>query len=206
MPQRNYKLQIMLLSDALIGTAEGYGTIIDKDSVFDAVGLPLIPGKRVKGVLREQAELLKRIRMTTPNIDKLFGRSGMTNKNTETLAVGNFKLCDYHANQRYMSYLISKGAITRAEIINCFTTLRMMTRIEDGIAADTSLRTVRVLNKGLVFYGEIALNSDYYDVFKDIFALTRRIGSMRNRGLGHIQCTLLHEATTRIEPANILTR
>ena len=47
MGQKEHIVQIQLLSDTLIGTAEGYGTVIDKDSVFDEVGLPIIPGKRI---------------------------------------------------------------------------------------------------------------------------------------------------------------
>ncbi len=60
MVHKTYKVQIQLLSDTLIGATEVYGAIIDKDSVFDEVGLPIIPGKRVKGILRAEAELLNK--------------------------------------------------------------------------------------------------------------------------------------------------
>lgn len=206
MPQETYKLQIRLLSDTLIGAAEGFGAIIDKDSVFDQVGLPLIPGKRVKGILREQADLLKKFGQNKPDINKLFGAIGMTDKTTEYLTVGNFLAESYNENEECLKYLISNGTITRSEVINHFTSIRMMTRIDDdGIAADTSLRTIRVLKKGLIFTGELIFDSTHLRIFKDIFALTRRIGSMRNRGLGHIQCTLIQEETSNVEPAKTVT-
>ena len=51
----SYKLQISLKSDTLIGSGEGFGSIIDTDVVFDSLGLPFIPGRRLKGCMRESA-------------------------------------------------------------------------------------------------------------------------------------------------------
>lgn len=199
MIQQKYIMQIQLLSDTLIGSAEGYGAIIDKDSVFDEVGLPIIPGKRIKGVLREQADLLQKFGGLN-SVKKLFGDIGITERTTEYLSVSSFTLADYQANKEYLKYLIQQGQISRSEVIEYFTTLRMMTRIDDeGIAADTSLRTFRVLNKGLVFSGELRFDRDEEKIFENIVSLTRRIGSMRNRGLGHIQCKLFSPVNQEIE-------
>ena len=214
MVHKTYKVQIQLLSDTLIGATEVYGAIIDKDSVFDEVGLPIIPGKRVKGILRAEAELLNKyqpiaIQPWNDNskktaIEILFGDAGITDKNTEYLSVSNFTLPDYKANKTYLKYLIQENEISRSEVIAHFTTMRMMTRIdEDGIAENTSLRTFRVLKKGLVFEGELTFDSDYLDKFKSIVALTRRIGSMRNRGLGQIQCRLIENSKPDVKPEKI---
>jgi len=199
MAQQKYIMQIQLLSETLIGSAEGYGAIIDKDSVFDEVGLPIIPGKRIKGILREQADLLEKIGRLS-SVDLLFGKPGLVDKNIEYLSVSSFTLSDYKANKAYLKYLIQEGQISRSEVIEYFTTLRMMTRIDEyGIAADTSLRTFRVLNKGLVFTGELYFNPLQEADFKNIVSLARRIGSMRNRGLGHIQCKLVTPADLQVE-------
>lgn len=199
MAQQKYIMQIQLLSETLIGSAEGYGAIIDKDSVFDEVGLPIIPGKRIKGILREQADLLEKFGRLS-SVDLLFGKSGLVDKNIEYLSVSSFTLSDYKANKAYLKYLIQEGQISRSEVIEYFTTLRMMTSIDkDGIAADTSLRTFRVLNKGLVFTGELYFDPLQEADFRNIVSLTRRIGSMRNRGLGHIQCKLFSPTNQEIE-------
>jgi CRISPR-associated protein Csx10 len=210
MAHETYKIQIQLLSDTLIGATEGYGAIIDKDSVYDEVGLPIIPGKRVKGILRAEAELLNKfhpiaIKQKNNNnktsIEFLFGDAGITDKNTEYLSVSNFVLPDYEANKTYLKCLIQKKEISRSEVIAHFTTMRMMTRIdEDGIAENTSLRTFRVLKKRLIFEGELTFDSDYLAEFKNIVALTRRIGSMRNRGLGQVQCTLIENSKPDVKP------
>jgi CRISPR-associated protein Csx10 len=210
MAQEKYMVQIQLLSDTLIGASEGYGAIIDKDSVFDAVGLPIIPGKRVKGILRAETELLnkfqpikiqsKGVENNKTAIEILFGDAGITDKKTEYLSVSNFVLPDYEANKTYLKYLTQKGEISRSEVIEYFTTLRMMTKIdENGIAAETSLRTFRVLKKGLVFTGELHFDPLQFNTFENIISLTRRIGSMRNRGLGQIQCKLLLPITEDVE-------
>ena len=202
MAQQTYKMQIQLLSDTLIGAAEGFGAIIDKDSFFDEVGLPIIPGKRVKGVLREQAELLEESEHLE-SVEKLFGRAGLTDKNTEYLSVSSFTISEYEANKTYLNYLIQQNKISRSEVIDYFTTIRMMTKIDsDGIAADTSLRTIRVLKKGLVFSGELRFDHSQKSVIEQIISLTRRIGSMRNRGFGHIQCKLVAPVINEPETVN----
>lgn len=194
MAQKKYILQIQLLSDTLIGGTEGFGSVIDKDSVFDEVGLPLIPGKRVKGILREQADLLGKNSFLNNAIDNLLGNSGQTDKAIEYLSVSNFTLPDYQVNKSALQYLINKGRISRPEVIKHFTTIRMMTSIDDyGLAKETSLRTFRVLKKGFVFTGELTFDPLHYDDLKNMVALTRRIGSIRNRGLGHIQCQLIEK-------------
>ena len=200
MAQETFKMKIQLLSETLIGAAEGFGAIIDKDSVFDEVGLPIVPGKRVKGILREQANLLKSNGYLHIQPEVLFGTAGLTNKSVEYLSVSNFLLPDYEMNKNYLKYLIHKNKISRSEVIEHFTSLRIMTSIEDGIAEDTSLRTFRVVKKGLIFTGELTFDPAHFIDFKNIVSLTRRIGSMRNRGLGHIKCMLIQKSNFQVEP------
>lgn len=192
MAQKNFILSITLLSDTLIGNAEGYGAIIDKDSVFDEVGLPIIPGKRIKGILREQAELYNKFAYKKDGfIEDVFGTTGQTEKNKEKLTVSNFMLENYQPNKAEIHTLIKCKDLSKSEVQGYFTSIRMMTKIDsDGIASDTSLRTFRILKRGLVFRGELGFDSDLLPHFEKIVSLTRRIGSSRNRGMGHINCTL----------------
>jgi CRISPR/Cas system CSM-associated protein Csm3 (group 7 of RAMP superfamily) len=53
---KDLQLEITLDSDALVGSGESYGSIIDGDVVFELNGLPYIPAKRIKGCLRDAAE------------------------------------------------------------------------------------------------------------------------------------------------------
>ncbi len=78
-----------------------------------------------------------------------------------------------------------------------FTSLRQQTAIDkDGIAQENTLRTSRVLQKGLTFYSKLEILPNAFSPgIETLFALSatvfRRLGKMRNRGLGEIGCHLL---------------
>ena len=50
---RQFELRITLLSDAGPGTGEGRAGAIDREVPHDNFGLPVLPGRRLKGLLRE---------------------------------------------------------------------------------------------------------------------------------------------------------
>ena len=52
---KSYTIEIQLISDAIIGSGEGFGSLIDTDIVFDGLGVPFIPARRIKGCLRDAA-------------------------------------------------------------------------------------------------------------------------------------------------------
>ena len=60
MKDREYRLIITLKSDLCVGSGYSYAGIIDSDICYDALGLPYIPARRLKGCLREAAELMLR--------------------------------------------------------------------------------------------------------------------------------------------------
>jgi len=47
-----YLLEIKLLSATCPGSGEGWAGIVDTDIITDSSGLPFIPGRRIKGILR----------------------------------------------------------------------------------------------------------------------------------------------------------
>jgi len=50
------QVEIITNSALMLGSGTGRGSFIDSDIVFDEYGLPLFPGRRFKGLLRESAE------------------------------------------------------------------------------------------------------------------------------------------------------
>jgi CRISPR/Cas system CMR subunit Cmr4 (Cas7 group RAMP superfamily) len=78
-----YTFKIGLQSDTLVGSAGGHGSLIDSEVVFDEYGIPYIPGKRIKGLLRDS--LMEVVAMLSQNgksgIDRetvkiIFGKAG----------------------------------------------------------------------------------------------------------------------------------
>ena len=202
-------LVIELLSDALIGSGEGWGATIDSDIVFDELGLPYIPAKRIKGSLRDSAtevlEMFKKAGITNcfdlsregtkrefKLINSTFGRPGQ--EAPSPIYCDNFYIPDYENTRAWLEHLSEEysSIITRDTVLSTFTYIRQQTRInKDGIAEDYSLRTIRVIKKGNSFHGTITIeDNSAVDLLNLTCKNLRRIGTKRTRGFGEVKCRL----------------
>ncbi len=86
------RLKINLLSDLCVSDGGVYNSSLDTDVCYDVYGFPYIPGKRIKGCLRECAQELndwdKKI-----NIDKLLGTKN-ERKNRANVRIGDAYFSD----------------------------------------------------------------------------------------------------------------
>ncbi len=189
------KLKINLDSYTLCGSGEGAG-LIDNDVVFDKLGFPYLPGRRIKGLLRESAqevlEMLDKDVSLSCLLSSLFGSRGFK---PGTLKIPNLYLPDYDVIRAYTEELMkdrNMSAINIANIIATYTETRAQTALEkDGIAVDGSLRTSRLLKPRICFYSEIESLSKPEEAL--LFLAThnlKRMGTRRNRGQGKISCCL----------------
>lgn len=189
------KLIMTLLSDALPGSGEGLGGIIDVDVNYDEYGLPYIPAKRLKGILRESALDLRDVeKLTDPQVETLFGTRGKKHGTSFRLSDGY--LPNYQQIRAFLKECAKerkddktyKSSFHRQAVLDFYTYTRAQTAIEDsGVAKEHSLRTFRVLKKDLTFAFECEdLSKDDLENLKLICAVTRRFGSSRTRGLGAI--------------------
>lgn len=192
----NLTVHVRLKSDALIGSGEGFGAIIDSDIVFDPNGVPFIPAKRFKGCLRDSAcdvaEMYKKANVTSlVQVVETFGGKGQPN--STDIFFTDLRIPDYEENSAWLDYLTSEYPLVLSgeAITSAFTYLRQSTGInEDGIAEEHSLRTVRVIKKGHTFIGEIKINSDRVETLTLACLNLRRVGTKRNRGLGEVEVSL----------------
>jgi len=214
----NYKINIKLKSDSLIGSGEGFGAIIDTDVVFDEIGIPYIPGRRIKGCLRDSANevcqmfeksgisyfFIKLSKNKKGNgivlIDEVFG----TSEKPSCLNISNLTIADYESNYKSLRYLINcKHILSKDEVSSYFTLIRQQTKIDDGgVAEKHSLRTVRSIKKGNIFEGNISVNDSDLDTLKLLWLACinlRHIGTKRNRGFGKVECKLIDENNKTIE-------
>lgn len=212
---KTFTIQIELKSDALIGSGEGFGAIIDSDIVFDDLGIPYIPAKRIKGCLKDSAnEVWQMFNQSGINkfkieIDNTFGKPGQ--ESSAPVYFSNLKIDKYESNRKWLEYFREKytkghtdtftgekywtGILSRDNILYTFTDIRQQTRINDetGVTDEHSLRTIRVINKGLIFKGEIQVEIDD-SAISNTLALAclnlRHLGTKRNRGFGEVECKL----------------
>lgn len=192
-------IRIITESQVLIGSGEGWGSVLDSDVVMNKFGVPVFPGRRLKGLLKESAEDIC-------DIMKAWGKGGRFDparvfgeaNQAAAIRVYNLGLRGSGETNNWLKWAFDhfgpQAGMTRENIINMFTEIRVQTAIDDnGVASENSLRTSRVLRKGLEFVGEIELANATDD---DLMLLglacanLKWCGGMRNRGFGRIRCEL----------------
>lgn len=200
---KKIKMTIELLADTLSGSGEGFGAIIDTDVQYDGSGIPYISSKRVKGALRNSLHDILEMPAFKRNqkinkqtiLDSVFGKKGSAQ--STSLEMSDFFIEDYNTSKKWFDFLKEKypSIISSEKILSTFTNIRMQTKVDKkGIAEKHSLRTSRVVNKGLKLHAEITIDENNVDCVQYLplaCANLRRIGTKRNRGLGEVKCELI---------------
>lgn len=177
----NLKYKIEFHTDWHCGSGLAAGADVDALVVKDKDGLPFVPGKTIKGLVREAMEdmmSLKEVKDDSPFI-KAFGY--FDDKDTKERGEMFFTNAELSKEER--------------EAIISNNTARFMCRSisstaidENGIAEEHSLKKMQVVVP-CVLHGEIInvrdeLKTDISNALKYI----KRMGQNRNRGLG--RCTI----------------
>ncbi|MCA6578684.1 MAG: RAMP superfamily protein [Pseudanabaena sp. M085S1SP2A07QC] len=199
----NYKLKIKLLSDTTFGRGDGVAGIVDQEVEHDSYGLPYLRGRTLKGLLSEECDNL--IHSLVDNqkhwqelVCKLFGISGSGLDIMAAVHIGDARLPS--DLQQAVAHEIQENDLTSQQILSSLTTIRKQTAIsaETGVAEAKSLRSARVVIRDLEFTSDLLFETE--TVEEDMLTLLaigtlslRHLGSGRNRGRGHVQCTL-HDA------------
>lgn len=205
-----YQLQIKLLSDTTFGRGDGVPGLIDQEVEHDRYGLPYLRGRTLKGLISEECDnLIACLPQANQSYWRqvacqLFGKAG---SGIDAIAKVHFgDACLPLELRTAIAHQIETEQFTRSEILESLTTIRRQTAINahSGVASEGSLRSLRVALRELVFTSELLLNSDLpedkqepNDLLVLLMAGTaslRYVGSGRNRGRGHVQCTLLNES------------
>lgn len=220
---RNYLINIELLSDTTFGRGDGVAGLIDQEVEHDSYGFPYLRGRTLKGLLSEECDNLlclisdpQRHWLNARN--SLLGTAGSTTETQSRMHVGDACLPEdlrrEAAKQFELEQYTGEITLTPTDVLSSLTTFRRQTAIDsnDGVAKDKSLRSSRVVLRELCFTAPITLNLKPSDDSQKILALLavsvlalRRIGSGRNRGRGHIKCTLWEQEKNK-EPEETTTK
>ena len=167
---RNYRIKIELLSDMCVSDGGIYNSAIDTDICYDEYGFPYIPAKRLKGCLRECALELKDWGMPI-GVQEMFGTQGNDDSDSEKAGkAGAVHIRDaYIADKEcFVSEIRQNQSVSPVlchpqNILKVFSYVRVQTSIdyETGVAQEQSLRTMRVANKGQVFYAAVEMDEKY---------------------------------------------
>lgn len=203
---RSYQLQLTLLSDTTFGRGDGVAGLVDVEVQHDAVGLPYLGGRALKGLLAaECADLLFALEKAAPTriedwrtaASRLFGKSGSRLDGSAILRVGPARLPE--DLQAALKRDVEQNVLTRADMLDLFTTLRRQTALdESGAPRKETLRTLRVILRETVFTAPLTFaenpTADDLALLAATVKALRRVGTGRNRGRGRVCAELLDAA------------
>lgn len=150
------------------------GGILDNYVVKNDLNLPYVPGKIIKGILREMAEII-------------------ANENTIKRCFGD----ENHSGECFFSNANLNEdislEISSNNLQNKLYDVIHATRLEKGVAKDHSLRKFEVVIP-LSLEGFITdIPNEYEEIIKNSLGMVKRMGLNRNRGLGRCKFILKAE-------------
>ena len=177
---------------------------VDADVVHDENGLPYFPGKRLKGLLYESGiEVLEMLSSCGSDFYSKEAWDELFNHGVESechLIIPNINLEGYENISREWGALISTfpGMFQPVDVLGSYTTIRYQTRIDSatGVAADTSLHNMRVVDAHQRFMGRIKFSGgklEHLELLALAFQNLQQSGLKRNRGFGEIKCTIMQD-------------
>lgn len=195
-----YHLRLQLLSDTTFGRGDGVAGLIDQEVEHDAHGFPYLRGRTLKGLLSEECDNLIAVMADAKRqhwqhiAARLFGVPGSTLDTMALMHVGD--ACLPEDLRSAIAQQINQGDLKREQVLDSLTTVRRQTAIatDTGVADPNSLRSARVVLRDLCFTAHLFLEEepspDMLALLVAGAAALRRVGSGRNRGRGHVHCTI----------------
>ena len=199
-----YVLQITLQSPLTSAAGEGRVGVVDRDIAFDDLGLPILPGRRLKGLWREAyrdvADAWRSCSEVPIPAKQIFGESGQKPGDGDAcLYVANAELQEASSLRKWLNYLqhpkIQK--LHPDDVVQHFATVRAQTAIDrhTGAAKEDTLRLTRTLKTGLVFRARVRFFEPPDNALLNALSLgaaaLQHMGTARTRGLGKVCCRLL---------------
>ncbi len=167
------------------GSGLAAGADVDLLTIKDEDDLPFVPGKTIKGLLREASETLAAlapdIYPSPEKIDEIYGKA-----NDGSLMLQG---CAFFSNAEFPKE--DKDFIIKNKYARSLFSSVSSTAIDDaGIAKEHSLRRTEV-TLPCILTGEILdLPDDCGKLMADSMAFVKRLGANRNRGLGRCRFTI----------------
>jgi len=205
----SYRLRIDIHDYWHPGTGRGKGRILERLTHRGAVGVPRLPGRTVRGLLRDAVHRWERFggypEVGEPCVcDQLFGPYGQPDENAEDAAnsgrtwPGLLRFSDARLPATDSAAIL--GADHRDALIAGLYRSHFSTRIEHttGTADENTLRGIELVVP-LTLYADIdlvgtaryrTLESRWPDLLQAALPLVRAVGAHRSRGLGRATLTL----------------
>lgn len=163
------KIKISFLTEWHCGNGTTGGADLDLTLIRDEDGLPYVPGRTLRGLLKEQMEYID-----AEALGELFGHEG---------------------DQRG-SLIVQDTLISEPDAANISEELKPMlfrrivsTKIENGIAVDRNLRAIEYAVP-LTLYGVISFPEKFASQMSEAAGMIKAIGLGKNKGFGSCHVTI----------------
>ena len=172
------KYEIIFFSNWHCGSGQAAGADVDMLVIKDCQGLPYVPGKTIKGLLRDAATVLS---CPKAFVDRIFGVSG----DKVNPQLGDAYFCnatfpktesDYIVSEKLTPYLYQSFASTAID--------------DQGIGKNATLRKVETVVPCKLEGSILCVPEDAVSKFIELMKYIKRIGVGRNRGFGRCQLTI----------------
>ncbi len=177
--------KVHFFSDWHCGSGISSGAQADTLVIKDTNNFPFIPGKTMKGLFKDGAQLLEQLGGCKEKlVQTVFG----TEKTANDQHPENHEGSAWFSNATLSRYLQRKLANQNKSLYRFFSA----TAIDrDGLAKDHSLRRIET-TVPLCLYGEISgIPSEFEEDMKRVTGMVKRLGTGRNRGLGRCDIAVM---------------
>ena len=214
----DYFLEITLQSPLTSSSGEGRVGLVDRDVAYDDLGLPILPGRRLKGLWREAyRDVVDAGKLCDKELmpaEDIFGESGKKPDDGKSrIHVGNAELHEPKASslKEWLEYLQQGGDQSNLhpnDVIQHFANVRAQTAMDrdTGSALENTFRLTRTLKAGWVFWAPV-----HFVIPPDDALLTglvlgaaalQHMGTARTRGLGKVSCRFICGLTEKVLNSN----
>jgi len=198
-------ITVELLSDATFSRGEGTAGVVDIEIEHDEFGLPFMGGKTLHGLLRDgwlsMEGSFPELRSAA---DRIYGPPGDLAE-TSILRIGDAEL--ERAVKEWVAWSVRRkhNPLSPGQILAALSDIRAQTseERESGAPAETTLRSTRVVLRGLLFISPLTwlaepTTDDLRCLALGVLA-ARHAGLARHRGRGLVRLALDgdHEMTHR---------
>lgn len=180
----NLSLKIQFYSPWNCGSGLSAGADADTLVIKNSQGLPFVPGKTIKGLVREAVEDYVSLRNINLPLDKAFGVEAVGEACSGT-QVGYLFFTNADLSEEESS------AILAAHAENLLFINKVETAIgENGITQEHSLRTIETTIPCTLHAQIMHVDEELAKVIEAAVGFVKRMGAGRNRGLGRCRFTI----------------
>jgi len=187
-----------------VGTGRGEGAGADSVVLRDSNGLPVVPGRQLKGLLRAAARRARELGLCHNEIEtRLFGTPLPDSEGVESLEVEEARFATREGALRIESATLgatpekkaawaswARGPAGAAAVRELYRTFASTKIGADGVTADATLRSIEIVVPMTLHATVTGPDDDWPRALSTCLPFVEGVGGHRSRGLGRVTVTL----------------